>query len=186
MQSFICLYDYIILGMTTLVCIMCYEGNYIDGLMSRRESIYELLRAKYYFNTLLLLLPLLIVMPLIVMGKVSLWMHLGYMFLTAGVLYPIIFQMAVYNNNTLPLNQKITGKQANTMQQIISVVILFLPIGLEKLCVLALGDVWGYVLMIAIGVAGMAMHKLWLRNVYNRFMQRRYVNMEGFRSSRNA
>ena len=186
MQSFICLYDYIVLGMTTLVCIMCYEGNYIDGLMSRRESIYELLRAKYYFNAVLLLLPLLIVMPLIVTGKVSLWMHLGYMFLTAGVLYPLIFQMAVYNNNTLPLNQKITGKQANSIQQIISLVILFLPIALEKLSVLVLGPVWGYVLMIAIGVAGMAMHKLWLHNVYNRFMQRRYINMDGFRSSRNS
>jgi hypothetical protein len=52
MRSFICLYNYIILGMMTLVTIMCYEGNYIDGLMSRRESILQLLTAKYYFNVL--------------------------------------------------------------------------------------------------------------------------------------
>lgn len=186
MKSFICLYDYIILGMMTLVTVMCYEGNYIDGLMARRESIFSLLRAKYYFNTALLLFPLLIVMPLIVTGKVSLWMNLGYMFMTAGVLYPLIFQMAVYNNSTLPLNQKLLGKQGNTMQQIISIVILFLPILLEKVCVLLLGDVWGYVLLIAMGTIGICTHKLWLRNVYNRLMIRRYINMDGFRSSRNV
>lgn len=186
MTSFICLYDYIILGMMTLITVMCYEGNYIDGLMARRESIYALLRAKYYFNTALLILPLLIVLPLIVAGKVSLWMNLGYMFMTAGILYPMIFQMAVYNSFTLPLNQKLTGKQGNMMQQIISIAVLFVPIGFEKLSVLLLGDVWGYVLMIVLGLVGIATHKIWLRNIYNRFMIRRYANMEGFRASRNS
>lgn len=186
MKSFICLYDYIILGMTTLITIMCYEGNYIDGLMARRESIFSLLQAKYYFNTALLVFPLLIVLPLIVIGRISLWMNLGYMFMTAGVLYPLIFQMAVYNNNNLPLNQKLLGKQGNTMQQIISMVMLFMPIALEKACVLMLGDVWGYMLLVAIGAIGICTHKLWLRNIYTRLMVRRYVNMDGFRSSRNS
>ena len=186
MSSFVCMYDYIILGMMTLITIMCYEGNYIDGLMARRESIYALLRAKYYFNTALLIFPFLIVMPLIVTGRSSLWMNLGYMFMTAGVMYPMIFQMAVYNNNTLPLNQKLTGKQGNTMQQIVSMVVLFLPIALEKLLVLLLGDVWGYVALIVIGCIGIATHRLWLRNIYERFMARRYANMDGFRASRNS
>ncbi|MDE5560975.1 MAG: hypothetical protein K2J00_04110 [Bacteroidaceae bacterium] len=186
MTSFICLYDYIVLGLMTLVSIMCFEGNYMDGLMARRESIYALLRAKYYFNTSILVFPLLIVLPLIVTGKASLWMHLGYMSMTAGLLYPMIFQMAVYNNSTLPLNQKITGKQGNTMQQIIGMSALFLPIGIEKILVLLLGNVWGYVMLMAIGAAGMATHRIWLRNIYNRFMARRYVNMDGFRASRNT
>ncbi len=186
MTSFICLYDYIILGMMTLVTVMCYEGNYIDGLMARRESIFALLRAKYYFNTALLIFPFLIVMPLIVTGRVSLYMHLGYMFMTAGLLYPLIFQMAVYNKATLPLNQKLLGKQGNTMQQIISMVILFVPIALEKACVLLLGDVWGYMLLVAIGIGGISTHKLWLRNIYTRMMARRYINMDGFRASRNS
>lgn len=186
MRSFICLYNYVILGMMTLVTIMGYEGNYIDGLMSRRESLYALLRAKYYFNTALLLLPLVILMPLIVAGKVSLWLNLGYLFMTAGIIYPLLFQMAVYNNLTLPLNQKLTGKQGNTAQQIISIAVLFVPIAVEKALVLALGDVWGYVAIMAVGAAGMATHNMWLKNIYRRMMARRYVNMEGFRASRNS
>lgn len=184
MTSFVCLYDYIVLGMSTLVTIMCFEGNYIDGLMSRRESIYELLRAKYYFNSALLLIPFLLIIPSIVLGKISIWMSLGYLFLTVGVLYPICFQLAVYNNNTVPLNQKLTGKQANTAQNIVSMVLLFVPIGLERLFVFLLGNVWGYIVLIILGTAGICTHKIWIRNIYQRFMVRRYKNMEGFRASR--
>ena len=70
----------------TLITIMCYEGNYIDGLMSRRESILQLLTAKYYFNVTLLLIPPIILLPLMIIGKMSVWMNIGYFFFTAGVL----------------------------------------------------------------------------------------------------
>ena len=186
MQSFICLYDYIVLGMMTLVTIMSHEGNYMDGLMSRRESILTLLRAKYYINSLTLIVPICIVLPLMIAGKISPWMNVGYFFFTIGVLYPIMFQMAVYNKETLPLNAKITGKQGNMTQQIVTLVIMFLPIGLEKLATLVFGDPWGFVLLIILGIIGICTHNLWLQNIYKRFMQRRYVNMEGFRASRNA
>ncbi|MCR5851100.1 MAG: DUF5687 family protein [Bacteroidaceae bacterium] len=186
MRSFICLYNYIVLGMMTLVTIMCYEGNYIDGLMSRRESILQLLKAKYYFNILLLFIPPIILLPLMIVGKMSVWMNVGYFFFTAGVLYPLLFQMAVYNNNTLPMNTKITSKQGNTAQQIVAMLILFLPIGLEKAATALLGNPWGYIFLAVLGIAGIATHQLWLRNVYQRFMARRYKNMEGFRASRNS
>lgn len=184
MKSFICLYNYIFLGLTTLIGVMCHEGNYMDGLMSRRESIYQLLRAKYYFNSFILIVPPLIMLPLMITGKMSVWMNVGYLFFTVGVVYPIVFQMAVYNKDTFPLNQKLTGKQGNTMQQILSMVILFLPIGLEKLATLLLGDPWGFILLAVMGLVGIITHKLWLMNIYRRFMARRYINMEGFRATR--
>ena len=187
MKSFICLYDYVILGVMTLVGIMCYEGNYIDGLMSRRDSIYDLLRAKYYFNSILLLLPFIFILPLMINGKISVWMNIGYMLFTVGVLYPCVFQLAVYNKNTLPLNVKLMkSNQGTMMQNIVSMVILFLPLALEKICVLLLGPVWGYMPLITLGVAGILTHRLWLRNIYKRMMVRRYENMEGFRASRNS
>lgn len=186
MKSFICLYNYIILGVMTLITIMCYEGNYIDGLMSRRDSIYDLLRAKYYFNSALLLLPFIFILPLMIIGKISVWMNLGYLFFTVGVLYPCVFQLAVYNKNTLPLNVKLTKANSGTMtQSIISIVILFLPLGLEKVSILFLGPIWGYMPLLLLGIAGLFTHRLWLRNIYSRMMVRRYENMEGFRASRN-
>ena len=82
------------------------------------------------------------------------------------------------------MNTRLTSKQGNTTQQMVSIVILFLPIGLEKAATALLGEPWGYVLLAVIGLAGVATHQLWLRNVYTRFMARRYKNMEGFRASR--
>ena len=186
MKSFICLYDYLVPSTMTLVCIMCYEGNYIDGLMSRRNSILQLLRAKYVFNAFMTVIPCILLIPLMVSGKISVWMNLGYLFFTQGFVVPLLFQLAVYNNNTLPLNAKLMGsKQGNTTQQIVSIVAMFLPIGIENLGILAFGPVWGYAPMILLGIAGIVTMPLWLSNTYQRMMARRYVNMEGFRATRN-
>ena len=184
MQNFICLYNYLVLGVMTLQSIMSYEGNYIDGLMSRHESIYDLLRAKYIFNLVMLILPFTLMIPTIVSGKISLLMNLGYMFMVAGLIFPGLFQMAVYNSDTLPLNTKMTSKTNNWVQQVISLVVLFAPILLTQLCEVLLGDVWGYVVLIVLGTIGIATHPIWLRNIYKRFMARRHQNMEGFRASR--
>lgn len=186
MISFICLYDYLVPGMATLITIMCHEGNYMDLLMSRRESIMDLLTAKYYFNSILLLLPFILLLPLMWIGKVTFWMNLGYLFFTVGVLYPLMFQMAAYNKETLPLNAKLGTKSGNGTQNIISMVIMFLPILIERLSVTLLGDPWGYILLILFGIVGVATHRMWLRFTYQRFMNRRYSNMEGFRATRKS
>lgn len=185
MISFICMYDYVALGMSSLITIMCFEGNYMDLLMSRKEGTLDLLTTKYYLNSALLLIPLILTTPLMIIGKIPVLMDLGYFFFTIGVLYPITFQMAVYNKETLPLNAKLTGKQGNSKQNILSMVLMFGPLLLERVSVTVLGDVYGYLLLIVIGLTGIVTHRKWLRWTYNRFMERRYENMEGFRASRN-
>ena len=62
--------------------------------------------------------------------------------------------------------------------------ILFIPLAIYAICTLALPPLWGDAVMAAIGLLGTLAHPLWLKNIYKRFMQRRYQNMEGFRSSR--
>ena len=38
--------------------------------------------------------------------------------------------------------------------------------------------------LLVIGLGFILTSRIWLKNVYNRFMKRRYKNMEGFRDSR--
>lgn len=57
MKNFITVYNFAIFGILFLLQIMSYEGNYIDGLMSRKESIYTLLRAKYILYSIGILIP---------------------------------------------------------------------------------------------------------------------------------
>jgi type IV secretory pathway VirB3-like protein len=37
------------------------------------------------------------------------------------------------------------------------------------------------IVMATVGAAFFLTHRLWLRNIYNRMMKRRYENMDGFR-----
>ena len=56
-SNFGLVYCYSLLGLMTLSTILSSEGNYIDGLMVRKESLRELLHAKYYMQCVLLIIP---------------------------------------------------------------------------------------------------------------------------------
>lgn len=186
MINFWCIYCFAIYSMTSLIKVMGQEGNYIDLLMVHHESILSILEAKYWFYCAVLLVPLAIWIPAIFAGKVTLLMLLAYMLLTAGLVHFIIFQLAVYNKQTLPLQQKITGKGnfENGMQIVIEIAAMMIPGAIVAIGYLTVGLTATYLFMCFIGLALMVTSRLWLRNIYNRMMQRRYENLEGFRDSR--
>ena len=111
MRDFFMLYNYIIFGILFLSPLMSYEGNYIDGLMSRKESIYALLRAKYILYSLALIIPFALMIPGMITGKVSALMCTAWLLFIPGAVYCCMFQLAVYNNKTLDLNTKISSRQ---------------------------------------------------------------------------
>ncbi len=187
MKNFWCLYDYAIFGAMTLSAVMCIEGNYIDGLMVRRENILQILRAKYWFNSAMLLLPFCLMLPTVISGKWSLLMVVAYGVFTAGFQFFLLFQLAVINRTCRPLNTKFVSKDGsgNSLWQAIVVTFcLIVPVVLASLLQSIFSDDTAYTLMLIIGITFISTHNLWLRNIYNRFMKRRYENLEGFRSTR--
>ena len=186
MRNFWCYYCFALYGMTTLVKIMAPEGNYMDLLLVHRENIIALLRAKYYFHVAILIVPLLILTPAVIEGKFTWLMMLAYITTTSGLLYCMLFQLAVYNKQTIPLNQKITGKGnvENGLQMIIELVAMFLPMVLVTVLLLLFDETTAYLIMIAIGTLCTLSHPWWLRNIYLRMMKRKYDNLEGFRATR--
>lgn len=186
MISFICAYNYALLPIMTLGQVMTFEGNYIDGLMSRKESIYNLLRAKYYLTTLIIVIPFLFMLFPVVKGKITLLMALAYLIFTAGTVFFLLLQLAVYNNRTLPLNTTVmkSNKASTTPQMIITSLAMTLPLFADSLLCALMPDAAAYTLLTVIGLAFIATHNLWIKNIYARFMKRRYENMEAFRASR--
>ncbi|MBR1933945.1 MAG: hypothetical protein IJ841_09710 [Prevotella sp.] len=186
MLSFWCYYCFGLYGMTTLVKVMGPEGNYIDLLMVHRENILSLLRAKYYFHCVILVVPFLVMLPAVAEGKFSMLMMVAYMLLCSGLLYFLLFQLAVYNKQTLPLNQKITGKNnvENGLQLALELVGMLAPIALVAILMLIFGETVAYVIVACVGLVFTLLHPLWLRNVYQRMMARKYENLEGFHSTR--
>ena len=186
MITFLCAYNYLLLPIMTLGQVMTFEGNYIDGLMSRKESIYNLLRAKYYLTTLIIVVPLLFMLFPVYKGKITLLMAFAYLVFTVGVVFFLLLQLAVYNTRTLPLNSTImkSNKSSTTAQMIIMGLAMGIPLILDSLLTALFSETIAYTLLMVIGLAFITTHNLWIKNIYNRFMKRRYENMEAFRSSR--
>ena len=171
-----CLYCFVFFGAVNLVKVMGPD----------RENILTLLRAKYYFYCAIVLLPFLLLLPPIISGKFSLLMILAYLFITTGPEYCLLFQLAVWNKSTLPLNDKITGKNQleNKLQLIIELVVFFVPVALVLVLQGIFNDTVAFVVMIVIGLAFTIANPYWMRNIYKRMMLRRYENLDGFHSTR--
>ena len=186
MTKFICLYNYAVLPIMTLGQVMCFEGNYIDGLMSRKESIFNLLRAKYYLTTLIILVPFLFMMFPITKGKITLLMAIAYLIFVVGFVFFMLLQLAVYNTRTLPLNANLmkSNKSSNWIQGLITSLAFFLPFMIDTTLTALFPAEVAHIILIVIGFGFIVTHNLWIKNIYKRFMKRRYKNMEEFRASR--
>jgi hypothetical protein len=113
-------------------------------------------------------------------------MVLAYLLTATGPVYCMLFQMAIYNKVTLPLNDKITGKNQmeNKWQAIVSMVGFFAPIVLVMLLQAIFSETVAYAVLITIGLAFTLGEPYWMRNIYRRMMVRRYDNLEGFHATR--
>lgn len=185
MTTFICVYNFSAFGLIFLPKVLSFEGNYIDGLWTHRASIQSLLKAKYYLYSLGELIPLTLMIPSLLTGKVSLLTVCTWFFYTTGVVYFQLFQLAVYNRQTLPLHEKLTSRQGSSGMQILIKLAVF---GLPLLLYTTLETLWGTtltnLLFLTAGLAFTLASPWWLNQVCRRFLQRKYENFEGFRESR--
>lgn len=182
-QSFVLGYCYGVLALL-LVPIMSFEGNYLDGLMSRKESVYNLLLAKYCFYCLMSLLPFILLLPAVFRGRITLLASVSYLFLAIGPIYWMMFQLAVYNKRKTPLNESLSGKNngASLFQTLVSFGALLLPMLINSILTPLLGSTIAQWIFLFTGMLMAVTSRFWLMNVYHRFMKRRYQNMEGFRN----
>lgn len=186
-KKFWVVYTFVLYGCMMLIKIMSAEGNYIDGLMIHKENIMQLLRAKYIFYSLILIFPLLLMLPTVFMGKYTLLMLLSMAAFTAGPVYFVLMQMAVYNKQTIPLNTKFVSKgniENNYFQIVAELLAMFFPVGIISALNTLCGETLTFIILLITGTAFILLHKIWIKNIYKRLMARRYKNMESFRATR--
>ena len=186
-SKFFIVYVFIINGGMLLVRIMGSEGNYIECLLTHKENILQLLHAKYYFYAALLLLPFIIMLPTVFMGKYNILMLISMMFFAAGPIFCVFMQMAVWNKQTVPLNSKLVSKSnvnTNWFAVGAEMAAMFAPVIILSILGIFFSDIVTYCIMLAIGLLFIATRNIWMRNIYNRFMANRYENIECFRETR--
>ena len=187
MTFFWMFYNFSIIGAMLIVKIMGIEGNYIDGLLVHKENILALLTAKYYFYSALLVLPFVLLLPTVFTGKSTLFELISIMLFTAGLCYFLFFQMAVYNKNTIPLNNNLISKggiESNYIPMVVNILVFLVPTISYSIVHALFGDIPANFMMLIIGIIFIAIHKICLKNIYVRMMKRKYDNLDGFRSSR--
>ncbi len=187
MVRFWCSYNFVILGLTLLSRLLSMEGNYIDMLMVHPNSIYSLLRAKYYVYCGLLIVPFMLMLPMVFVGKASLLMLLSFALFAAGFQFLVFFQSAVYNKRTQKLNVSLMSSrnmERNYLYIFVCLLALLTPVIFVGTLSIFCPPAVCYLCLSVVGLIGIATHRLWIRNVYVRMMTRRYENMEGFRTSK--
>lgn len=172
---------------TPLLHTLGIEGNYMDGLMIRKQLLIDLLKGKYFFFCLLELIPLLLMIPAVVTQTITLGQWISYYLMAIGFIVPVTLQTAPYTNYCQPMNQKLTaGSSQNNvgMTFLWMGCIFILPIGIKCLVTYLISDTASYLVLSLLGIAGFLTSSLWLTFLYKRIYLRRYRNMEGFRNSR--
>ena len=187
MVRFWCSYNFVILALSVLSRLLSMEGNYIDMLMVHPNSIYSLLRAKYYVYCGLLIVPFMLMLPMVFVGKASLLMLLGFGLFAAGFQFFVFFQSAVYNKRTQKLNVSLMSSrnmERNYLYIFVCLLALLTPVIFVGMLSIFCPPTVCYLCLSVVGLIGIATHRLWIRNVYVRMMARRHENLEGFRASK--
>ena len=75
--------------------------------------------------------------------------------------------------------------QGNTMYQTLITLIAFAaPLLIQRMLTFFLPETEAGIALLVIGLATVATHRIWIKNIYVRLMKRRYNNMENFRNTR--
>jgi hypothetical protein len=184
MKMFGILYNFSVFTVVFNSTIMGKEGNYIDCLMTNRENILSLLKAKYIFTCMFLIIPFILIIPSVIKGNVSLLAVLSFTMLSAGPINLILFIMAIYTKDTLPLWDKVQrGSTNNKMQLVTSLTIFLAPLLLLEIMNAMFSETVSLVILLALGILFTALSPIWLRMIYERLMVRKYMNLDGFHNS---
>jgi hypothetical protein len=182
------LYGIMTIGLMGIIMgqyIFIAESAFFDGLTTRKLSIFELLKSKYIlYCSYSLLVTLLLLIPAF-QGKISAFLLISLFFYTIGPIYFLIFQNAVYNKTYFDLFDKgmMNWKGQSGNMIVITMITMFVPIIVMLILNALYGETVTFWFMLITGLAFTLTSKYWLTWTFNRFLKRKYKNMEGFRSN---
>jgi hypothetical protein len=161
------------------------ESSYFDGLMSRKLSILNLLKAKYLLYSAYSVIAALLMLIPVFSGKLDLLFVISMLFFVIGPIYFLIFQNAVYNKMHFDLFEggMMNWKGTSPSMMFISLTTMFAPVILLLILSIIFGKEVTYWFMLVVGLGFTFTNRYWMEWTYKRFLKRKHKNMEGFRSN---
>jgi hypothetical protein len=172
------------IGMQMAQYIFTTESSFFDGLMTRNLSLLDMLKGKYIFYIFCSTLMLFLVSIFVIIGKLDFLFLISVFFYTIGFVFFLLFQNAVKNKSFIDHSESGANNQQGGISGNMTFVAmfgLFIPVGMVVIIKVVFNDAVANYFMLVTGFAFTITAKYWLTWVHNRFLKRKYKNMEGFR-----
>ncbi|MBR4709855.1 MAG: hypothetical protein IKP30_07090 [Bacteroidaceae bacterium] len=174
-DALLCFLCYAVPGTLLLTGVPGHELNFIGALALRRGALSAVLCEKYRFCTALLLVPFVLLLPSVALGRITLLQSLSSLLLTAGVLYPLLFLPAPFVRRALPLEERLSGG-TSSLTPLSGPLLVALPLLMERLSTARCGDAAPAVMALA-SLPGLVLHPLWIK--YIAFAVQRRLMVKG-------
>ena len=174
-----------ILGMVMGQYLFTAESSFFDGMMVRKLSVFNMLKGKYFFYSSYALIVSIFLLVPVFQGKISFQLLIANLLYVTGPIFFMMFQNVVFNKTYFDLFDKgmMNWKGTSGSMIVIALVAMFLPVVLILIIIAFFGSNIAYWFMIVTGIIFTLTSQQWLKWTYNRFLKRKYINMEGFRSN---
>ncbi len=167
-DALLCFLCYAVPGTLLLTGVPGHELNFIGALALRRGALPAILCEKYRFCTALLLVPFVLLLPSVALGRITLLRSLSSLLLTAGVLYPLLFLPAPFVRRALPLEERLSGG-TSSLTPLSGPLLVALPLLMERLSTARCGDAAPAVMALA-SLPGIVLHPLWIKYIASTFL----------------
>jgi len=158
------------------------ESMLFDKLMTLPINIPYLILKIKYLVCLFIFGIFAILLIIFTFNKISILFWTSIFFFGGGPMLFFFFQNAVYNKHRMDMLGSLRKVSSVNLHSLISMGCILSIFGIIRIIAWLSSETTALYFMLILGIAFTLTSPLWLRNIYNRFLKRKYQNMNGFRN----
>ena len=159
------------------------ESTFFDRLMVSPQKIPYLILINKYAISVLFTLIMTLVFTILYVHNITLLFGISIFFFESGVWMFFIFQNAVYNKKRFDIFGYLRKMTDSNIHAILFGVFALVSFGIVLLIDWLVSERAACYFMLITGLIFTLTSPLWLKNIYNRFLARKYQNINGFRNT---
>ena len=161
------------------------EANFFCGIWTKPIRLHELLNYKYLFYGILTFINVLLLTPLVIMGKIDFLLLIALFLFIAGFVNGLILTNVIIGKKRLELDSStFLNYQGFSIEPYVYMILMIaVGLGLDWWLINTFGEVIAYFLLSIIGLIFLLSRNYWLLVIIKLFKIQRYSIMDGFRKS---
>lgn len=154
------------------------EANFFSAIWTKPWSLQGILRRKYYFFCGLACVMGVLILPCVVFMHMNFFMWLASLLFACGVFILPFMATALFSSRMDMFTSAFFNYQGGNKQLNIFSFVMFVPIGIYYASYFLLPRVYAHLLVGGLGLAGLALHGVYIQWIANKWFNRRYQIME--------